>query len=135
MKAETTEYDSAVCRGLRKQIQAVRIKRLGWSDQVFYFIMEGLGYGRSLRALDEARLTELWSIIRDYRKHGRPAEFTYDKQGRYMHALAKKAEWPERTLIAFMTMNFKKTHWNLLGQKERQILLKAIKTSIKKEEV
>ena len=78
-------------RELRRKIQAHRIKRLGWSEYVFHYVMEGLGFGRSLTALGQEDLSRLWEIIRGYRRHGRPAEYNYDRQGRYMHAMMKRA--------------------------------------------
>ena len=122
--------DASTMRELRRLIQAHRIKRLGWSDEVFHFIMEGLGYGRSLRDLDEQRLSELWEIVKGYRKHGRPAEFTYDKQGKYMHALMKQAGWDEATLRAYLVINYKKTHWNLLDKTERRKVIDQLKECV-----
>lgn len=124
------DKDSPRCRELRKSIQAHRIKRLGWSDYVFHYIMEGLGFGRSLRALDEARLGELWEIVKGYRKHGKPVEFDYDKQGRYMHSLMKQAGWPEHSLRAYMMINFSKTHWNLLDKAERRKVIDQLKECV-----
>lgn len=121
------ELDSPACRELRRKIQAIRIKRLRWSDYVFYFVLNGLGYGESLRALDEDRLRELWVILKNYRKHGRPVEYDYDKQGRYMHALMKQAGWEEHTLRAYMMMEFRKTHWNLLDKVERRKVIDQLK--------
>jgi hypothetical protein len=122
--------DSPRCRELRRQIQAHRIKRLGWSDFVFHFVMEGLGFGRSLRELDEVRLEELWKIVKGYRKSGKPIEYEYDKQGRYMHSLMKRAGWEERTLRAYLIINFKKTHWNLLNKEERRSVIKKLKECV-----
>ena len=118
---------STMERELRQKIQAHRIKRLGWSDYVFHYVMEGLGFGTSLRALGEEELTRLWEIIRSYRKHGRPAEYNYDRQGRYMHAMMKRAGWDENTLRAYMIIHYKKTHWNLLDKAERRELVELLK--------
>lgn len=114
-------------RGLRQKIQAHRIRRLGWSDYVLHYVMEGLGFGTSLRALGEDDLTRLWEIIRSYRKHGRPVEFNYDKQGCYMHAMMKRAGWDENTLRAYLIIHYKKTHWNLLDKAERRDLVDLLK--------
>lgn len=130
MQAARNIEDSQKCRELRKSIQAHRIKRLGWSDYVFHYIMEGLGFGRSLKALNEAQLCELWEIVKGYRKHGKPVEFTYDKQGRYMHALMKQAGWEEHMLRAYLAINFKKTHWNLLSKDERRKVIDQLKECI-----
>ncbi|HQB97444.1 MAG: hypothetical protein BWY95_00219 [Bacteroidetes bacterium ADurb.BinA104] len=126
----STINDSQRCRELRRLIQAHRIKRLGWSDYVFRYIMEGLGFGRSLRELDEERLEELWEIVKGYRKSGKPVEFEYDKQGRYMHALMKQAGWEEHNLRAYMIINFKKTHWNLLDKAERRKVINQLKECV-----
>jgi len=122
--------DGQRCRELRRLIQAHRIKRLGWSDYVFHYIMEGLGFGRSLKALDEQQLGALWEIVKGYRKSGKPVEFEYDKQGRYMHALMTKAGWPEHTLRAYMMINFSKTHWNLLDKAERRKVIDQLKECV-----
>ncbi len=124
------DKDSPRCRELRKSIQAHRIKRLGWSDYVFHYIMEGLGFGRSLKALDEQQLGALWEIVKGYRKSGKPVEFEYDKQGRYMHALMTKAGWPEHSLRAYMMINFSKTHWNLLDKAERRKVIDQLKECV-----
>lgn len=124
---EVVKYDSARCRELRRSIQAHRIKRLGWDEWTLRFVMDGLGFGRSLRALDEERLEELWELVRNYRKHGRPVEYDYDRQGRYMHALMKGAGWEERTLRAYLIIHFKKSHWNLLDGKERRMVINQLK--------
>lgn len=123
------ELDSPACRELRRKIQAIRIKRLRWSNYVFHYVMNGLGYGESLRALDEGRLRELWDILKGYRKHGRPAAYNYDKQGRYMHYLMIGAGWSEQQLRAFMIVNWKKTHWNLLDTQERQELIRVLQSN------
>lgn len=123
--------DSLKSRELRRLIQAHRIKRLGWSDYVFHYIMEGLGFGQSLKALDEQQLGALWDIVKGYRKHGKPVEFDYDKQGRFMHALMKQAGWEEHMLRAYLAINFKKTHWNLLSKDERRKVIDQLKECIK----
>lgn len=124
------DKDSPRCRELRKSIQAHRIKRLGWSDYVFHYIMEGLGFGRSLKALDEQQLGALWEIVKGYRKSGKPVEFEYDKQGRYMHVLMKQAGWPEHSLRAYMMINFSKSHWNLLDKAERRKVIDQLKECV-----
>lgn len=115
-------YDSPRCRELRQKIQAQRIKRLGWSEYVFRYIMEGLGFGRSLRELDEARLEELYRVIKQYKRE-RPVEFRYDKQGRYMYRLQREVGWSDELLRQFMVIQYRKTHWNLLSPAERKQVL------------
>ncbi|MFA6852162.1 MAG: hypothetical protein WCR34_03290 [Bacilli bacterium] len=111
-------FDTPRARQLRKTIQAHRIKRLHWSDFVFRYIMEGLGFGRSLRELPESRLEELHQIIIGYRRE-RPQAFRYDAQGRYMYRLQKEAGWSDDLLRQYLIVNFKKTHWNILDPAER----------------
>lgn len=125
-------YDSQRCRELRQMIQAHRIKRLRWSDFVFRYIMEGLGFGRSLRQLDEERLEEFYAIISKYKRE-RPAEFRYDKQGKYMYRLQKEAGWSDDLLRQYMIINFKKTHWNILDKAERGTLLGILEDIIKEK--
>ena len=110
-------------RKLRQQIHAIRVKKFHWPLDGFKFIMNGLGFGESLTALHEDKLLELKSLMIKYRKHGRPLEFNYDKQGKYMHALMKSAGWKESDLRAFMIIHYKKSHWNLLDPKERRAII------------
>ncbi len=110
-------------RKLRQQIHAIRVKKFHWPLDGFKFIMNGLGFGESLTALHEDKLLELKSLMIKYRKHGRPLEFNYDKQGKYMHALMKSAGWTESDLRAFMIKHYHKTHWNLLEQRERRAII------------
>jgi len=120
--------DSQVCRDLRHKIQAHRITRLKWSDFVFHYVMKGLGYGESLRELDEKQLRELWSIIREYR---RAPETRYDKQGRYMYSLQKRAGWSDLQIRQFMTVHYSKTHWNVLTKEERKAMIEILKQVVK----
>jgi len=46
-------------RKLRQEIHGLRVKKFHWTLNDFKFIIKGLGYGESLRALPEDRLTEL----------------------------------------------------------------------------
>ncbi|MCB5262363.1 MAG: hypothetical protein M0Q16_08730 [Candidatus Cloacimonetes bacterium] len=120
MQSERVANDSQACKDLRRKIQAQRTTRLGWNEYVFRFVMEGLGYGRSLRALDEERLAELLTILTQYRRD--PA-FTYDSQGKYMYRLQKDAGWSDTVLRQFMVIHYKKTHWNILDEAERAELI------------
>jgi hypothetical protein len=122
-------------RKLRQQIHALRVKKFHWPLDGFKFIMTGLGYGESLRSLNEDRLLELKSLMIKYRKHGRPLEYNYDKQGKYMHALMKQAGWTEPDLRTFMLKHYHKSHWNLLNQKERRAVIAMFQTYIKKQEI
>lgn len=110
-------------RKLRQQIHAIRVKKFHWPLDGFKFIMNGLGFGESLTALHEDKLLELKSLMIKYRKHGRPLEFNYDRQGKFMHALMKSAGWTEKDLRAFMIIHYQKTHWNLLDSRERRAII------------
>jgi len=110
-------------RALRRLIQAHRIKRLGWSDYVFHYVMSGLGFGTSLTALSYDQLNQLWSALRSYRKSGLPYEFSYNRWGNYMFALQKKAGWDDATLRGYLLVTYKKSHWNLLTYKEKKELI------------
>lgn len=89
-------------RKLRQEIHGLRVKKFHWPLDAFRFIIKGLGYGESLRALPEDRLTELKALLPKYRRHGRPQVFTFDRQGMYMFYLMKTAAWTESQLRAFM---------------------------------
>ena len=122
-------------RKLRQQIHGLRVKKFHWPLDAFRFITKGLGYGESLRALPEDRLTELKALLLKYRKHGRPQIFTFDRQGKYMHALMKQAGWTESQLRAFTISHFSKSHWNLLSKKERRAVIAMFQSYIKKQEI
>jgi hypothetical protein len=122
-------------RKLRQDIHGLRVKKFHWPIDAFKFIMNGMGYGESLRALSEDRLTELKAIMLKYRRHGRPLEYNYDKQGKYMHALMKTAGWTESQLRAFTISHYSKSHWNLLSKKERRAVIAMFQSYIKKLEI
>ena len=122
-------------RKLRQEIHGLRVKKFHWPLEAFKFIIKGLGYGESLRALPEDRLTELKALLLKYRKHGRPQIFTFDRQGKYMHALMKQAGWTESQLRAFTISHFSKSHWNLLSKKERRAVIAMFQSYIKKQEI
>ena len=122
-------------RKLRQEIHGLRVKKFHWTLNDFKFIIKGLGYGESLRALPEDRLTELKALLLKYRKHGRPQIFTFDRQGKYMHALMKQAGWTESQLRAFTISHYSKSHWNLLTKKERRAVIAMFQSYIKKQEI
>ena len=109
-------FNTKECRELRKRIQAHRIKRLGWSEFVFRYVMKGLGYGESLRDLDETQLRDFYKAICNYRRD--PAA-RYDRQGRYMHKLIRELGWTDLQIKQYLTLTYSKTHWNVLTQVER----------------
>jgi len=120
-------------RKLRQEIHALRVKKLGWPVEGFKHIISGLGFGDSLKALPEAKLVEIKSLMINYRKHGRPQIFTYDKQGRYMFALMKQAGWSEADVRSFMIKHYRKSHWNLLNKSERRAVIAMLQSYIKKQ--
>ena len=120
-------------RKLRQQIHALRVKKLGWPVEGFKYIISGLGFGDSLKALPEAKLVELKSLMLNYRKHGRPQIFTYDKQGRYMFALMKQANWTEADVRSFMIKHYSKSHWNLLTKSERRAVIAMLQSNLKQQ--
>jgi hypothetical protein len=120
-------------RKLRQEIHALRVKKFHWPLDGFRFIMNGLGFGESLRALPEDRLLELKSIMINYRKHGRPYEFSYDKQGKYMFSLMKQASWTDTDLRAYLLSHYRKSHWNLLDKKERRAVIAMFQYYVKKQ--
>ena len=121
-------------RKLRQQIHGLRVKKFHWPLDAFKYIMNGMGYGDSLRALSEDKLLEFKSIMLKYRRHGRPLEYNYDKQGKYMHALMKQAGWTESQLRAFTISHYSKSHWNLLSKKERRAVIAMLQNYIKQNE-
>ncbi len=121
-------------RKLRQQIHALRVKKFNWPLDGFKLIIKGLGYGESLSALPEDRLIELKALMLKHRKHGRPQEYTFDKQGKYMFHLLKTAAWTESALRAFLIQHYSKSHWNLLNKKERRAVIAMLQNYIKKNE-
>ena len=121
-------------RKLRQEIHGLRVKKFHWPLDAFKFIMNGMGYGDSLRALSEDKLLEFKAIMLKYRRHGRPLEYNYDKQGKYMHALMKQAGWTESQLRAFTISHYSKSHWNLLSKKERRAVIAMLQNYIKQNE-
>lgn len=120
-------------RKLRQEIHGLRVKKFHWPVEGIKFIMNGLGFGESLTALSEDRLKELKSIMINYRKHGRPYEFSYDKQGKYMFSLMKQANWTDTDLRAFLLSHYRKSHWNLLDKKERRAVIAMLQYYVNKQ--
>ncbi|MDD4276740.1 MAG: hypothetical protein PHT37_02475 [Candidatus Cloacimonetes bacterium] len=120
-------------RKLRQEIHRLRVKKFHWPLDAFKFIMDGMGYGSSLTALSEDRLRELKALMLKYRKHGRPNEFTFDKQGKYMFLLMKQAGWTESQFRAFTIKHYSKSHWNLLDPKERRAVIAMFQSYLNKQ--
>jgi len=107
-------------RKLRQDIQAIRILKYGWPEPVLKGVMQHYGFGSSLRSLAEPELSRLKSLLVENRKHGLPAEYTYDKQGMFMFALTKQIGWSDSDLRAYLIKHYRKSHWNLLTTSERR---------------
>lgn len=128
-------------RLLRQDIHAIRVKKLGYTEEQFRGLLKYLGLGESLSVLDELILLELKIVLMRYRKPGRPDEYTYDNQGNYMYFLMRRAGWNEYDLRSFMITHYKKSHWNLLDQNQRRAVIamlqkyidKRVKEAIEKE--
>lgn len=127
----TDPYDPFTCpsaRKLRHDIQAIRICRLGWSEFVFKEVMNGLGFGRSLRALPDHRLADLHRIIAAFRPPRDP-EFDFTPAARYLYHLQRSAGWTNADMFKFLLFSYRKTHLNLLDERERADL-KSILTQL-----
>jgi len=119
-------------RYLRQDIHAMRVKKFKWSEDDLKGLLKYLGLGDSLTALDELTLTELKLVLMRVRLTNKPDEYTYDKQGMYMHSLMIKAKWDEYKLRTFMITHFRKSHWNLLSKDERRAVIAMLQNYIKK---
>ena len=119
-------------RYLRQDIHAMRVKKFKWSEDDLKGLLKYLGLGDSLTALDELILTELKLILMRVRLTNKPDEYTYDKQGMYMHSLMKKAKWDEYKLRTFLITHYRKSHWNLLAKDERRAVIAMLQNYIKK---
>jgi hypothetical protein len=120
-------------RYLRQDIHAMRVKKFKWSEDDLKGLLKYLGLGDSLTALDELTLTELKLVLMRVRLTNKPDEYTYDKQGMYMHSLMIKAKWDEYKLRTFMITHYRKSHWNLLSKDERRAVIAMLQNYIKKE--
>lgn len=111
-------YTSSTARDLRRRIQAIRIVRLHWSEFVFHYVMDRLGFGTSLTALPEHRLAALYELLRVYRPP-RPAAFAFDPGSRWIYALQKKAGWSNSQLRHYLALTYQVTHPNLLTDAQK----------------
>ncbi len=119
-------------RYLRQDIHAMRVKKFKWSEDDLKGLLKYLGLGDSLTALDELTLTELKLVLMRVRLTNKPDEYTYDKQGMYMHSLMIRAKWDEYKLRTFMITHYRKSHWNLLSTDERRAVIAMLQNYIKK---
>lgn len=119
-------------RYLRQDIHALRVRKFKWSEDDLKGLLKYLGMGDSLTALDELVLTELKLLLMRVRLTNKPDEYTYDKQGMYMHSLMKKAQWDEYKLRTFLITHYRKSHWNLLSKNERKAVIAMLQNYIRK---
>jgi hypothetical protein len=119
---------------LRQDIHAIWNRKYGYPEWVLKDVMRELGFGESLRALDEDRLSELKRMLVENRRHGRPEEFTYDKQGMFMFSLLKRIGWTEADLRFHLIKRYSKTHWNVLDRKERRGVIAMLLNYLNKQE-
>ncbi|MDP3114077.1 MAG: hypothetical protein Q8M98_04790 [Candidatus Cloacimonadaceae bacterium] len=119
-------------RYLRQDIHGLRVKKFRWTEEELKGLLKYLGLGDSLTALDELTLTELKLILMRVRLTNKPDEYTYDKQGMYMHSLMLRAKWDEHKLRTFMITHYRKSHWNLLDMNERKAVIAMLQNYIKK---
>jgi hypothetical protein len=122
-------------RKLRQDINAIWNRKYGYPDWVLKKVMERLGFGDSLRALDEERLSQLKQRLVENRRHGRPEAFTYDKQGMFMFSLLKQVGWSESDLRLHLIKRYSKTHWNVLDPNERRGVIAMLSNYINKKEI
>lgn len=115
--------NTATAHKLCKNIQTIRHKKFGWSDELFHYILVELGFGKSLRALDENKLNDLKFLLVEIHPTGQPEAFVLDRQGCDMMSLARKAGWAESDLRRLYVKQFRKTHWNVLSKSEKQELI------------
>lgn len=125
--------NTPTARKLRQDIQAIRHKKFGWSDEVFREILITLGFGESLRALDEDRLDDLKFLLVELHPTGQPEAFVLDRQGRFAMHLARKIGWEERELRFFLLKRFSKSHWNVLETKEKRAVIAMFQNYLKKQ--
>lgn len=115
--------NTPAARKLRRDIHALRVKKFGWSEETLHAVMCELGFGASLRALDENRLDDLKFLLVEIRPSGQPETFALDRQGRYALYLAALVGWSEADLRAFLIKRFAKTHWNVLAVPEKRAVI------------
>jgi hypothetical protein len=125
--------NTPTARKLRQDIQAIRHKKFGWSDDVVREILITLGFGESLRALDEDRLDDLKFLLVELHPTGQPEAFVLDRQGRFAMHLARKIGWEERELRLFLLKRFSKSHWNVLETKEKRAVIAMFQNYLKKQ--
>ncbi len=124
--------NTPTARKLRQDIQTIRHRKFGWSDAIFREIMVELGFGESLRALDEDRLDDLKYLLVELHPTGQPEAFVLDRQGRFALHLARQVGWEERDLRLFLLKRFSKSHWNILEPREKRAVIAMFQNYLKK---
>ena len=124
--------NTPAARKLRQDIQTIRHRKFGWSDEIFREIMVELGFGESLRALDEERLNDLKYLLVELHPTGQPEAFVLDRQGRFALHLARQLGWEEHDLRLFLLKRFSKSHWNALELREKRAVIAMFQNYLKK---
>ena len=115
-------------KSVRRQIMAFAFKTGVWDNDNRRDILEEMGYGRQLTALDLSKLLELKKVLTGIDKSKNiPEEYKFDSQGKRMYYFLKIAGWNVRRLNSYLIKRFEKTHWNLLSSKERRGVLMMLK--------
>jgi len=120
---------------LRQSIMAIAIKKYGWDYDEFHEIMRNWGFGDSLRKLSISELKDLKNQLNGFESdnaHCRlQKEWQLDDQGKLMWFLMKSIGWNRRRITMLMLKKFKKTHWNLLTEKEKRQVINILKSYAK----
>lgn len=105
---------------IRQNIMAIA-SRNGLDRDGIHQLMEGWGYGDSLRALDTCRLQSLRrDLVAAVQGRARSAPAEFDRQGRYFWHLAKVAGWSRERIGMLLLKRFHATHWNALDYDQRR---------------
>ena len=114
---------------LRQSIMAIAIKKYGWDYDEFHEIMRNWGFGDSLRKLNISELKDLKNQLNGISSFSEKWEL--DDQGKLMWFLMKSIGWNRRRITMLMLKKFKKTHWNLLTEKEKRQVINILKSYAK----
>lgn len=127
-RTQDDAYTGPAARKLRQAIHARRAQ-LGWSEFMLRYVADKLGFGAQLTQLPEERLSALLKILTSYTPP-RPDGWTYDPGARYLCVLQHQAGWTDADLRAYLIETFRKSHLNLLTERERASLESTLKNII-----
>ena len=119
---------------LRQSIMAIAVKRYGWNYDEFHEIMQDWGFGNSLRVLSISELKDLKNQLNGQLNglSSTSKEWELDDQGKLMWFLMKSIGWNRQRITLLLLKKFKKTHWNLLSEKEKRRVINILKSYAKK---